>query len=335
MYLEVISDGEKWKELLSKIGKYDFVHTYDFHKISEENGEGSPVLFAVFDSDKLLACWPALKRQIPGTDYVDLSCVYGYGGPVFAVGVTAKNILPIFFEGMKCFGAVTLFSRMHPVLVSDIEDNASRGEYLGDVVVLDVNKGQSYIDFYRGGHRREIVNSFKKGLAIKVDWDCSDLASFQNIYQGAMLGLNARDYYFFSAEYFKRLAEAKDFKVIIIFAEYEGAKIAASMFIVANNIMQYYLSGTDYRFRNLAASKAIIAKAHELADEMGLSCLILGGGVGSSKDSLFRFKAGFSDNYQPFYVIKKVLDEEIYRGLCADKEVSTDTAGHFPPYRSV
>lgn len=334
MDISVISDNVRWKNVLNELGKFDFVHTYDFHKVSADNGEGEPLLFVATDaSGRALGCWPTLKREIPGTDYVDLSGVYGYGGPLFAEDVEAGPVLDALWQGMEEFGAVSLFSRMHPLFVDGIEGEAERGERLGDVVVIDVKPDEPHLPTYRGSHRREIVNAQKKGLVLEVDWDCGELKDFVGIYQSAMRDLNAREYYLFNEAYFQKIAAAEDFKVFIIFATFEGVKVAASMFIITNDVMQYYLSGSDYAYRNLSASKAIIAKAHELAGELGVRQFILGGGVGSERDSLFKFKAGFSNNFKPFYVVKKVLSEQVYQDLCEAKQVSPDTSGFFPPYR--
>lgn len=334
MNVKVVSCNEHWKSVLSEIGRFDFVHTYDFHKVSADNGEGDPLLFVAADTNgRIMGCWPTLKREIPGTDYVDLSGVYGYGGPLFAKGVDSAPVLAALWQGMEQFGAVSLFSRMHPLFADDIAIDSMRGERLGDVVVIDVKSVEPHLTSYRGSHRREIVNAHKKGLVVEVDWDCADLDDFIGIYQSAMRDLNAREYYLFSKSYFQKIVAADDFKVFIISASFEGVKVAASMFIVTNDVMQYYLSGSDYAYRNLSASKAIIAKAHELAGELGVRNLILGGGVGSERDSLFKFKAGFSDNFKPFYVVKKVLSEQVYLDLCEAKQVLSDTSGFFPPYR--
>lgn len=334
MDVRIVSCGDQWKSIQDEIGVFDFVHTYDFHKLSQENGEGEPLLFVAIGGDgRVLGCWPTLKRDIPGTDYLDLSSVYGYGGPLLAKDVDAAPILYALWQGMAEFGAVSLFSRMHPLFADCIENEAYRGDRLGEVVVIDVKPGEPHLPTYRGSHRREVVNAQEKGLMLKVDWDCTELSDFVDIYQNAMRDLSAREYYLFNEEYFQKIVTAEDFKVFIIFATFDGVKVAASMFIITKGVMQYYLSGSDYNYRNFSASKAIIAKAHELAAELGVQHLILGGGVGSERDSLFKFKAGFSDNFKPFYVVKKVLLEKVYKDLCHAKQVSLNTVGFFPPYR--
>jgi lipid II:glycine glycyltransferase (peptidoglycan interpeptide bridge formation enzyme) len=149
-----------------------------------------------------------------------------------------------------------------------------------------------------------------------------------------MLDLNALSYYHFTDDYFHSLIKSDDFKIIAIFAELDGKKIAGSIFIITGGIMQYYLSGTVADYRKLAPSKAIIACAHKFAIDLGLSKLVLGGGVGSAKDSLFKFKTGFSDLSKPFYIFKKILNDVVYQDLCIVKKIDSKSISFFPAYRT-
>ena len=200
------------------------------------------------------------------------------------------------------------------------------------MVVIDVRT--TAMQSYRGSHRREITNAQKAGVTASVDAECSLLSDFIEIYRQTMQGLQASEYYYFNDAYFNLLKNSEEFKASIIFAEIDGKKIAAAMFIVTGNIMQYYLSGTLAEFRKLAPSKLIIARAHELAAEMGLDWLVLGGGVGSTQDALFKFKSGFSSVTKPFYITKKILNAEVFHQLCADRSISPDQTGFFPAYRA-
>jgi len=334
MFVDVVNEESDWRSLLDKFPSYDFVHTYDFHRLSQLNGEGEPVMYVLKDErNKPLMSWQTLKRAIEGTPYVDLSSVYGYGGPLLRDFCDLPTRFRMVWQRMKEDGAVSLFSRMHPLFVEEINVEELKGERLGDVVIVDVESGEEVISRYRGSHRREIVNAQKSGLEITVDWGFDSLGDFYSIYRQSMLSLNASDYYMFSMEYFSRLVSCRDFKIILIFAELDGRKISASIFLVTGEIMQYYLSGTVSTHRKIAASKAIIAKAHELASGLGVKKLVLGGGVGSEKDALFKFKSGFSKITKPFYITKKVLNKPIYEQLCAARSLSHKKSGFFPEYR--
>ncbi|MGB3792179.1 MAG: peptidoglycan bridge formation glycyltransferase FemA/FemB family protein [Sphingopyxis granuli] len=335
MSVSICDKDYEWREFLGNVGSHDFTHSFDFHRISMARGEGEPLAFvAQDDGGAPVAMWPVLKRGIDNGNLFDFTSVYGYAGPLVAAGADSRAALAEILDAMRRYGAVSLFSRMHP-LFSDRLDSDFRGTALGDVVVIDVGTDPNVVNSYRGSHRREIVNARAKGVAVSVESGASAVADFHAIYTQAMSKLDAEDYYFFDQDYLGRIAESSDFKALFLFATYEGKKIAASMFIVTGTIMQYYLSGTISEFRHLVPSKVIIAEAHARAMKMGVTQIILGGGVGSRRDALFAFKKGFSPQLFPFHVVRHIFDEECYSALCAARGVSREGVHFFPAYRTV
>jgi hypothetical protein len=335
LLVEISSDKLGWRQALNELGSHDFTHTFDFHRISMSNGEGEPLAFVVRDDiGRACAMWPVLKRKIDNGDLFDFTSVYGYAGPIVAAGADSRTALTAILDAMRQYGAVSLFSRMHP-LFSDRLDQDFKGTALGDIVVIDVGTNQNVLSGYRGGHRREIVNARANGVAVSVESGASAIADFHAIYHQAMRNLGADDYYFFDQAYLQSMAESNDFEVICLFAIYDEKKIAASMFTITGSIMQYYLSGTISEFRHLAPSKVIIAEAHSLALKMGVAQIILGGGVGSRRDALFSFKKGFSPLFFPFHVMRHILDKDRYLSLCVAREVDHDNMEFFPAYRTV
>lgn len=330
--VEIISD-EQWKPTLSMLGEHDFAQTFDFHRISEAYGEGEPLAFVARNkAGQSVAMWPVLKRKIESTDLFDFTSVYGHAGPILGSQTNSSSAVEAIFGAMERYGAISLFSRMHPLFVGRLDESV-RGSHLGEIVVIEVGTNPDVLNGYRGGHRREIVKARANGVEVSAEAGSAAVAEFHTIYHQAMSDLGAGQYYFFDRAYLNAMEAASDFKTLILFASLEGRRIAASMFIVTGSIMQYYLSGTVSEFRQLAPSKVIIAHAHELAVEMRLKLLVLGGGVGSGRDALFTFKRGFSQLTLPFYVTRRILNNESYRELCATRGVDVNHADFFPAYR--
>lgn len=338
LHVEVITTPKEWRQACNNFPFFDYVHTFDFHAISEENAEGEPVLFAVKASaGNTLLLWPALKKQIGDTGFFDLSSVYGYGGPLFIKGLSGELYAVVFerlFNEMNRLGFVSLFSRMHPLLTHDLPADL-QGLALGDVVVIDVHpKQENFLANCRSGHRYEILKAAKSGVDVYVDNELNLLSEFTQIYQQAMRDLGAGNYYLFNDNYFLKFKKIKDSKIILLFAIYEGKKIAASLFFVTQTIMQYYLSGSVAEYKKYAASKMLIAKAHQLAIDLGVREIILGGGLGSQRDALFEFKRGFSRRTEKFCVFRKILNPDVYAKLCRDKGVAEQGQNFFPAYRA-
>src|SRR5438552_3169672 len=73
---------------------------------------------------------------------------------------------------------------------------------------------------------------------------------------------------------------------------------------------------------------------------MGAHSHHLGGGVGAQEDSVFRYKAGFSDRRHTFYTWRWVLRPEVYSDLCRTRAQWNAMNGfapasveYFPAYR--
>jgi len=79
--------------------------------------------------------------------------------------------------------------------------------------------------------------------------------------------------------------------------------------------------------------KLIIDAMRKMGTERMCKYLHLGGGVGNKEDSLFKFKAGFSDSWHSFKIWKYIVNHEIYQLL--DKKQKTQLNNEFfPEYRS-
>lgn len=335
MRVDRVTERAMWVEALSEMKGHDFAHTHDFHQLALAAGEGEPQVFVARDGDgRAAAFWPVLSRPIPGgAGRFDLTSVYGYAGPLVRSGADGEAALAAIQDEMRRRGAVALFSRMHPLFVDRLPD-AFRGCALGKVVVIDMADDPQVMQTYRGSHRREIVNAAKKGVVIVQETGEAAVTSFHAIYHEAMKALDADQCYFFSRDYLEAMRKAEDFRTLFFFASLDGTLIAASTFVVTGDVMQYYLSGSLSEFRRYAASKAIIAAAHRVAVDMGLSKIILGGGVGSRQDALFEFKRGFSPVTEPFHVMRCILDSDAYGRLCKERGVDPDQETFFPAYRA-
>ena len=83
-----------------------------------------------------------------------------------------------------------------------------------------------------------------------------------------------------------------------------------------------------------------------LIDEMRIKAtkenfkyLNLGGGLGSSEDSLFRFKSGFSKNFKEFKLWKYIVNDSVYTELTIRNQQGLHSSNndninaYFPAYR--
>lgn len=333
--VDLVTTRAEWVAVLQQMGRYDYCHSFDFHRISAKNGEGEPILFAVRDdADRFVFCWPALLRKIPGTPWCDLTSVYGYGGPLLVGRGSARAYLELVLNSMRELGAVSVFSRMHPVFMEQLPDDpALRGEYVGDVVVIDVAEQPEPITSYRSDHRRGIRRALKAGVTTEIDAEAKQIDEFLDVYTQAMEMLEADAYYHFDLQYLSMLRDASEFHAMITFARFEGKNIATGLSLISGGIMQAYLGGSLPEYRKLASMKLVTAVEHQFAVDQGLDLLILGGGLGLANDHLLQFKRGFAHNVKPFNLYKKILNQNAYETLCRRNGVDANGGGYFPAYR--
>ena len=112
-----------------------------------------------------------------------------------------------------------------------------------------------------------------------------------------------------------------------------------SVMLHCNGQMHYHLSGSLMEYRNLEPNNLLLYKAALWGYEHGLETLHLGGGVGSSNDPLYTYKAGFNRNSKrQFSIGKHIIDLDKYNDLVRMKKeedpLFDESSSFFPLYRS-
>ncbi|MGP4865186.1 GNAT family N-acetyltransferase [Psychrobacter sp. T6-5] len=339
MSLDIIKDCISWNKLVDDF-EHDFYHTWEFHNLSYINNEGTPVLFLFKYEDKVLL-FPLLERDIIGTEKKDLVSVYGYPGPLFSTdNVEDQNILlNKAFEEISSLGYVSLFSRLHPIINSQAIENSTK---LGEIVYFDLN--ESLEDIYasmRKVHRRDVRKLKKSDFILKRHYKAisENISEFKKIYDLTMDKLGASSYYYFDENFYEKLFSSDNFKAMLYTVYFEDQAVASAVMMHTSVFGEYHLSGTLPEFYRDHPMKLILACAMEDMHSAGLKYFILGGGVGSKKDSLFDFKYGFARNTKSFSIVKRIFDSETYdvltrrnfESLNIDYEKSQ--INYFPLYR--
>lgn len=332
---EVIEGNSKWSEIIKQADVYDFHHTAYFHKIDTE----FPSKLLYFSDAENFIALPIVIRPIEGTEYFDITSVYGYAGPVYRFDkdyeekelvAFFQSIFPIFCKEQNI---VSVFSRLHPL----IEQKNILSE-LGDIV--DLNKTVS-IDLtlsadeqrkvFRKSLKSELNQLRRKEIMVKEAVNLEEIDQFIAIYYETMDRVNATPNYYFSKEYFYEFLNNTDFNSKLLIAVKDNKVIAGAIFTLTDKIMQYHLAGTTEDFIKETPMKLILDEARLLGNETSAESLHLGGGVGGSdEDSLFRFKSGFSKDFKQFSVWKYIVNQKVYDDLSETKEKSN----FFPLYRS-
>jgi len=335
--VEIISLDQKdrWNSIVRSMNRYDFYHLAEYHRL-EDSGRA---LLIYFHLKKTSIAFPVVLRNIAGTKYNDLTSVYGYAGPLSNEVNQDKQTVKVFQNELTDFfdsrRIVSAFARLHPLFNNQEIILSGLGEVIdtNQTVGIDLNLPETEQKRQYAHSVKNQINRLKrKNVLVKKVKNREEIDLFIDIYRENMKRVNASEIYFFSNDYFYRFME--ELPASLFLAYYEEKAICGSMVTACNGIVQPHLSATRNEYLRWSPLKLVWDYIRRDAIEKKESRLHLGGGVGGSNDSLFQFKAQFSDLRFSFKTWRYIHDEETYARLVS--EMHSNQVLHssfFPLYR--
>lgn len=349
MNAELITTADaRWNHVLAA-SAHDFYHLPSYLELCARYEGGEPM--AVYaEGQGTTFLMPVLLRPLPAaldapSDWRDATTPYGYPSPLVsdvADPETLREFLGAARTVLSEAGIVSLFVRLHPLLPLPSGPLAEYGELVqhGSTVAVDLMQAEEELwSRTRPSHRQRINKLVRSGYTVLVD-DWTPYQEFLEIYRGTMHRVRASDWYLFSDSYFDDLRAALGDQLhLFTVVSPEGLVAAAGLFTGVGGIVQFHLSGTAPDFVKAGPSKLMVHRVRQWAKEAGFRWLHLGGGLGAAKDSLFEFKAGFSDLWNEFSSFRMVLDAERYTVLAQRWQAAAgapvaDVGAFFPVYRA-
>lgn len=183
----------------------------------------------------------------------------------------------------------------------------------------------------RPSDRRQVRRNLEAGYELRLvpgpETTPAQRAGFLDVYEQTMRRTEAAPHYFFGAAYFDRiLADERTWLTLTLAPD--GALAAASIAVVSDGFLHYYLSGSADSHLGDSPMKNVVARLVEHAAELELP-LNLGGGIVPG-DALEEFKRGFANRSLRWHTSEIVCDRERYAELSGDRDVG----GYFPAYRA-
>jgi hypothetical protein len=329
-----------WVYYVSKAAEHDFYHTWHYHSLDTS---GSPILF-IYESGANFIGIPFLKRPIPGSAYCDFTCVYGYTGPI--ANKKMELIEADFIEGFQSAflrfladeHCVSVFSRMHPFYPQHLVLQNFGGIYdNGLTVAVDFSIS---MDEQRKNYRDSVLHSikqaWKKEYVVKEENGPEAVATFVEIYTENMRRVSASSYYMFDAAKISALLNTKEYDARILMI-YDGDTVICSTILTfTNGIIQAYLIGTRTDYLHNSPSKFLVDEISLIGRSLGMKYYNLGGGLGFKNDSLFAWKAAFSNFHLPYKSWRFIANPTVYQQLLDEKGIDKNAEiDFFPLYRLV
>jgi hypothetical protein len=341
-------DREEWMDVLNRSLQHDFHHLPHYHRVAEQRGEGTARLFTYCEADYTVAL-PLLLRPVDAAapeGWWDATSVYGYGGPVASheqmPSAVVRNFHAALTDALIQQRVVAVFSRMHP-LMAQAELLAGLGEYRpsGQTISIDLTLTE---EEQRAQYNKSCRTSLRKlaqhGFIGLHDREKRYLPEFVEVYLETMRRVHAQSSYFFDEHYFNLLTGELGTASQLFVVLKEGKVAAATICTICDGIVQDHLGGTRDEFLRFSPDRLVVDTERRWAKEAGARVFHLGGGVGAQEDSVFRYKAGFSDRRHTFFTWRWVIEPDVYTELCAEKArwntangLQSVPAGYFPMYR--
>lgn len=333
-------DDERWTNLLQDT-RHDVYHRPEYLCAAAAYEGGEPVAFyAENESGTLLL--PLLLREISEPSQLDATSPYGYPTPLWTPPNPTSH-WTAFLNAAQEHGIVSTFVRLHPLLplptasALKCRDTTAIVEH-GPTVWIDCTQSLDAMwKDTRPDHRSDIRRLQRQDYGVQVANDAPGITNllpeFVRLYRHTMDRVGADSFYYFSDDYFEAwTGPLHPYCQIAVVRDADGEAAAAGLFTEVDGWMQFHLSGTADAHRKLAPSKLMLHEMRIYAHESGSTRLHLGGGLGASRDSVFKFKAGFSSSRATFHSLRIICDQEDYGMLCQD-DVPPPSDGFFPAYR--
>jgi hypothetical protein len=340
MRIDFLSPSDpRWIEALGAL-RHDTYDLPEYVAACGRHEKSTPTAFYA-NEDAQYALIPLLERPVPPSlgaplAWTDCTSPNGYSSALFTDQPEwSCRAMAAFVETCAERSIISVFVRLHPLLAC-AAGLASAGSVVrhGETVMVDLTlSDEALLREKRCDHKAGIRRLRTQRFTVVVD-EWSWYAPFIEIYQETMRRVGADPHYLFSNDYFQDLRRGlgSHLHLFSVLAP-DDSLAAAGLFMEAQGIVEYHLSGTAKDYRKLAPTKLMLDVAIQWAKARGNRVLHLGGGVGSSNDALFQFKAGFSTLRSSFQTWRLICDDARYLKLTEDAGVFGASAdGFFPAY---
>lgn len=314
------------------------IYNEDNWAILQQEKEGGVVKVYQYSNGNERVKYTFIVRKagtIEGVQYYDILTPRGMGGPR-CIGCDSINLEKYnesflsFCKDNKIIAEYVRFdpwNNSHKIFGSLYEDL----EHHGNIYCNHLD-----IDFFKEEYSKSVQRNIKKNIdniQIEIDFDGKRIKEFLELYKFTEEKYTVSDYYHLSekfiSEYFFKLKG----KVAIACAINKGEVISSSIILFGEDIVHYHFTGNNPLYKKLNANTIVLYKTALLAQKMKKRLFDLGGGIINGNTAEFKKLLVKEDGIYPYYVGKRVLDEEIYRRMI---EINgANKSDFFPAYRRI
>lgn len=354
MDIDIIDlSNDKWLKILQNVS-HDIYHLPEYLYAEAKRTNTIPEVVVIAEDDKLF-CLPYLLRQCTDLfaedlDYpesFDLVSPNGYAGILLndAALISSdflKKAIDEFIKFLQTRNICSAFFRLNPILNQGFQEKLPSEICFitGETISVDLTLSETEIwQQTRPEHRTHINRCKRAGFTAKITSLRDHIDDFILVYHQTMARVKAKNSFYFDYDYFREISNLNE-KIHLCMVEIDDQIACAGIFTECCKIVQYHLGGTNSKFLKQAPSKLMFDHVRFWAKKRGNKFLHLGGGLGAANDSLYHFKAGFSQQRHHFLTLRLMVDKKKYLDLIARRAeylkvepAQLMQSNYFPAYR--
>lgn len=342
-----------WMQTLKQL-RHDIYHLPEYFYLEATRSNSIAEAILISDEEKLFF-FPYLLRECNNLfddalaeETLDIVSPNGYAG--ILLSETAKTLeftdsaIKRLIQVLQQKNVCSAFLRLHSILNQDFDKlyNFDFCQLSGETISINLKLSEVEIwQQTRPEHRNKINRCKRLGLTARMVPFKEYVREFNEIYEETMDRVGATNFYYFGYDYFWHLQRMLGEYIHLCIVELSGQIACAGLFTECSQIVQYHLGGTRSKFLQQAPSKLMFNYVSLWAKKRGNEVFHLGGGVGGAKDSLYHFKAGFSQQRHAFLTLRIIVNQSQYYHLVNLRAKYLKTEVHqllsssfFPAYRA-
>lgn len=287
-----------------------------------------------------------IKRPVPwiidGKQYFDAITPYGYGGPITIEGNTTPDLVNGFYKAWEkqCYNEdiVAEFVRFH------LFDNTEfRKAFPGEVLNVSGNVVRSLLldmeDIWMEFEhkvRKNVKKAQRNGLVVTTDANGEQLEAFLDIYYRTMDRNKAQTFYSFDKSFFQSIVSDLPGHYMFFHVWKDDVIVSTELVLYSEEYVYSFLGGTLEKYYPIRPNDLLKYELIKWSKETGHKVFILGGGY-DGNDGIYRYKKAFAPGDDiPFYVGRKVWNQDVYEKLIDLRKTETSKVineNYFPKYR--
>lgn len=307
-------DFEGWRKTLEMFPRVDVCQTPEYHAAYSTRTPGSTPVLWCHEQDHYSFCYPFLLTPVGlGTDYKDISSIYGYSGPLCNTRdldflKAAWFAFDSWANEMKIIAEFTRFSLYadnrnfaHPNTAVEL-NRLSAVSHLPDTE-------EKLLDALGKKTRNMIRKAQNSGFEARDLDPAKGVPQFRKLYEETMSRNEAPEFFLYDDEYYNRLLSLPPGELRLFGVFHEGGMVAASMAIVYKESALYHLGASRSEFSAQGAGNLAMFAMSKGLMESGVKFLTVGGGRTTAEDDpLFRFKKSNATAVENYYIGKRITD---------------------------